>query len=81
MVIGLVTVYLVEWRGGAAQVRRDEFLPSKGIFCETIPAPTFTSPLLPQRNVLLNVWYIHFRYTVMFSVQYTLLPATVEGGK
>jgi hypothetical protein len=27
------------------------------------------------------VWYIHFRYTVMFSVQYTLLPATVEGGK
>lgn len=36
--------------GGAAQVLRDEFLPSVGIMHGGIPAPVFISPTCPQRN-------------------------------
>jgi len=48
-----VTVHLgcvCVWGGGAAEVRRDEVLPSMGILREGIPAPEFTSPMRPKRN-------------------------------
>jgi hypothetical protein len=67
--------------GGAAQVLRDEFLPSIGILHEGIPTPVFTSPMCPQRNT----FHLFFRYIsgkqVMSLIQYTVLGVMVVGGK
>jgi len=67
--------------GGAAQVLRDEFLPSIGILREGFPTPVFTSPMCPQRNK----FHLFFRYIsgkqAMSLIQYTVLGVVVVGGK
>jgi hypothetical protein len=66
----------------AAQVLRDEFLPSPGILCGGIPALVFTSPMSPQRNTF--HWY-SFRFIsgkqVTSLIQCTVLGVMVAGGK
>jgi len=47
--------------GGAGQVRRDEFLLSKGILCGDSPAPLFTTNMRPERNIFDWVLVIYFR--------------------